>query len=216
MVSRWTISFKAPLGDSKGVRIGEDAIAIGNPLGLTFQRTVTAGIISAVNRTIEIEEGILMEDLIQTDASINPGNSGGPLVNINGEVIAVNTVKVSTAEGIGFAVPINIVKPVIKSIIDTGDFKAPVMGIKGLDRELASLYNYKVTEGIYIIEAPPQGPAGRAGIKEGDIIPAINNKTINTLLELKEELYNAGIGGTITVRYKTQLETIREVTITLE
>lgn len=206
----------ASLGDSRKVKIGEDAIAIGNPLGLTFQRTVTAGIISAVNRTVEIEKGVFMEDLIQTDASINPGNSGGPLVNIGGEVIAVNTVKVSTAEGIGFAVPINIVKPVIESIKRTGTFTAPVIGIKGFDKELASFYNYKVDAGIYIIETVPGSPAANAGIREGDVILSINNKNTNTLIELKEALYTAGVGSTVTVRYKSQLGAIKDVNVTLE
>lgn len=206
----------AALGDSRKVKIGEDAIAIGNPLGLTFQRTVTAGIISAVNRTVEIEKGVFMEDLIQTDASINPGNSGGPLVNINGEVIAVNTVKVSTAEGIGFAVPINIAKPIINSIIKTGDFITPVIGIKGFDRELAFFYNYKIDKGIYIIEVLPESPAYAAGLREGDVIMSLDNRDINTLLELKETLYGIGVGGSVKMKYKTPLGTIKEADVTLE
>lgn len=205
----------AALGDSKNVRIGENAIAIGNPLGLTFQRTVTAGIISAVNRTVELEDGVLMEDLIQTDASINPGNSGGPLVNIEGNVIGINTVKVSTAEGIGFSIPINIVKPVIKSVISTGKFTPPVLGIKGFDRELAFYYNYKIDGGIYVFEVVTGSPADISGIKQGDVILSINNKTINTLLELKEILFTAGTGSTIRVRYKTQLGDIKDVDVKL-
>ncbi|WP_242847841.1 S1C family serine protease [Fervidicella metallireducens] len=147
----------AQLADSSLVKIGQQAIAVGNPLGLKFQRTVTSGIVSAVNRTISLDTDIFMEDLIQTDASINPGNSGGPLVNIKGEVIGVNTVKVSTAEGIGFAVPINIIKPVLRSIKSTGSFVTPVMGIKGFDKELAGYFNYKIKEGIYIYESVVNG-----------------------------------------------------------
>ncbi|WDC85692.1 trypsin-like peptidase domain-containing protein [Caloramator sp. mosi_1] len=142
----------ARLGDSKNVKIGEPVIAIGNPLGLTFQRTVTAGIVSALNRTIENSEGVFMEDLIQTDASINPGNSGGPLVNTKGEVIGINTVKVTTAEGIGFAVPINIVKPIINSIKATGKFETPSLGIKGFDKNLAGYYDFKIEKGIYVYD----------------------------------------------------------------
>ena len=116
------------LGDASVLEVGEPAIAIGNPFGLEFQRSVTSGIISALNRTISIETeaGLnYMEDLIQTDASINPGNSGGPLLNSRGEVIGINTVKVSSAEGIGFAIPINISKPIVEKLVGTGEFKEP-------------------------------------------------------------------------------------------
>ena len=105
------------LGDSDSLKIGQKAYAIGNPIGVEFQRTVTQGIISGINRTVKIDDEngtTYMEDLIQTDATINPGNSGGPLINMQGEVIGVNSVKISEAEGIGFAIPINIVKPIIK------------------------------------------------------------------------------------------------------
>ena len=107
----------AKLGDSDNVRVGETVYAIGNPIGFEFQRTVTSGIISAVNRTVRIDEegkSTYMEDLIQTDATINPGNSGGPLINADGLIIGINSVKITTAEGIGFATPINIIKPIIE------------------------------------------------------------------------------------------------------
>jgi serine protease Do len=110
----------APLGDSETLTVGDTAIAIGNPLGLTFQRTVTSGIISATNRTVGETGGPLLEGLIQTDASINPGNSGGPLININGEVIGINTIKVTSAEGMGLAIPINIAKPILNNILEKG------------------------------------------------------------------------------------------------
>ena len=114
------------LGDSKEIRVGETVYAIGNPIGFEFRRTVTSGIISAKNRTIKIEESeqaSYMTDLIQTDATINPGNSGGPLITANGEMIGINTVKISSAEGIGFAIPIDIVKPIIESFKNTGTFE---------------------------------------------------------------------------------------------
>ncbi len=113
------------LGNSDKIRVGEKVYAIGNPIGFEFQRTVTSGIISAVDRTIKIEENdkvSYMEDLIQTDATINPGNSGGPLINPDGEVIGINSVKIDSAEAIGFAIPINIVKPIIESYIKTRRF----------------------------------------------------------------------------------------------
>ena len=116
----------ANLGDSNNIKIGESVYAIGNPIGYEFQRTVTSGIISGKDRKIKLEEKgheVYMEDLIQTDATINPGNSGGPLINNSGEVIGINTVKITSAEGIGFAIPINIIKPIIKSYEETGNFE---------------------------------------------------------------------------------------------
>lgn len=117
----------ANMGDSDNLRIGEKAIAIGNPLGFDFQGTLTSGVISGLNRSIEVN-GIYMEDLIQTDASINSGNSGGPLMNGKGEVIGINTVKVESAEGIGFAIPINQIKPIIDKVVNTGEFIEPYLG----------------------------------------------------------------------------------------
>ena len=111
------------LGDSDDVYLGQNVYAIGNPIGIEFQRTVTKGIISGIDRTIKLTENeSYMEDFIQTDATINQGNSGGPLVNKNGELIGINTVKITEAEGIGFAVPINIVKPILETFIKTGRF----------------------------------------------------------------------------------------------
>jgi S1-C subfamily serine protease len=205
----------AILGDSDSVKVGETAIAIGNPLGLKFQRTVTAGIISALNRTIEVEEGVYMEDLIQTDASINPGNSGGPLVNINGEVVGINTVKVTSAEGIGFAIPINIVTPVLESLKQKGSFVTPMIGIKGFDKQIAEYYNYSVDTGIYIYEVIKNSPAAMQGIKEGDTIVSVNGITVNTLMDMREALYKAGVGNTVKLQIKTALGTFNEVDVEL-
>lgn len=206
----------AELGDSQGIRVGEQAIAIGNPLGLTFQRTVTAGIISAVNRTIEVQGGNFMEGLIQTDASINPGNSGGPLINANGQVVGVNTVKVLTAEAMGFAVPINIAKPVISKIVRDGKFATPTMGIQGLDKELSKAYGFKATEGVHVYDCKDGGCAQKAGIKKGDTILAVNGKTINTACQLKEELYAVGPGKNIKLRVKDTSGKEKNVSFTLE
>lgn len=204
----------ATLGDSKLVKIGETAVAIGNPLGLKFERTVTAGIISALNRTIEVSEGNFMEDLIQTDASINPGNSGGPLINTRGEVVGINTVKVTSAEGIGFAIPINIVKPIINKIKTNGSFKTPVIGIKGFDKEVASYYGYSLDSGIYVYNVASSGLAAKAGIKEGDVISAVNGNPVNTILDLKEVLYGNG-SDPVKLTIKDVLGTQRTVEISL-
>lgn len=191
------------LGDSDEVLIGETAVAIGNPLGLKFQRSVTAGIISAINRSIEVDKGVFMEDLIQTDASINPGNSGGPLININGEVIGINTVKVKSAEGIGFAAPVNIVKPIIKSIKENGEFRTPIIGIVGLDKNMIGYDGKAFNRGIYIYEVGKNTPAYRGGLKRGDIILSINNIEVNTIVKMKEIFYNQGVGSTVNISVQT-------------
>ncbi|KHD37763.1 peptidase S1 [Clostridium acetobutylicum] len=191
------------LGDSSKVDIGETAIAIGNPLGLNFQRTVTSGIVSAVNRTVEAGEGVFMEDLIQTDASINPGNSGGPLIDANGNVIGVNSAKITSAEGIGFAVPINIVKPVLKSLKTTGQFKTPVIGIIGLDKSMNGYLNLNFEKGIYVYNISPNSGAAAAGINKGDIILSVNGKNINTMNELRESIYTIGANNTVNLKLKT-------------
>jgi S1-C subfamily serine protease len=205
----------AVLGNSKAVKIGDTAIAIGNPLGLKFQRSVTSGIISALNRTVQMSQNAFMEDLIQTDASINPGNSGGPLININGEVIGINTVKVATAEGMGFAIPINMAKPIIRSIKATGKFVEPGLGIKGLDMAMADYYDYKVERGVYVNYCDPAGPGYKAGIRQGDRIISINGTSINTLLDLKENLYSIGIGGTANITLDTPTGNNKLVKLTL-
>lgn len=132
------------LGDSESLKLGEPLYAIGNPIGVEFQRTVTAGIVSGLNRTIKIEDEYgknYMENLIQTDATINAGNSGGPLINKSGEVIGINTIKVTNAEKIGFAIPINTIKPIIQSFITTGKFEEAYLGIFAYDKEAVSYLN---------------------------------------------------------------------------
>ena len=208
----------ATLGDSDGVLVGETAIAIGNPLGLRFQRTVTAGIISALNRSLATQDGGILEDLIQTDASINPGNSGGPLLNEKGEVIGINTAKVTTAEGLGFAIPINIVKPVIKQIIETGKFVPTYMGIVPFDKEIAGYIEENLPEiqkGIYVYDLDTNGPAYQAGIRKGDIITHIDGVEVNTNTKLKTILYGHKPGDVIKVRFVTQGNLAKEANVRL-
>lgn len=205
----------APLGDSKGLLVGEDAIAIGNPLGLSFQRTVTAGIVSALNRTV-VDTDIFMEDLIQTDASINNGNSGGPLINIKGEVIGINTIKVPNAEGMGFAIPINIIKPVVNSIKGKGTFTTPIIGIKGIDKEMNGYQNIQVKKGILINEVLSNGPAQKAGLAKGDTILEASGKAINTMVELKEEIFTVGVNNQITLKVQTASGQEKQVSVKLE
>lgn len=183
----------ASLGDSDKISIGETAIAIGNPLGTQFERSVTQGIISGVDRSIAINQGDIMEDLIQTDAAINPGNSGGPLLNSKGEVIGINTVKAS-AEGLGFAIPINIAKPILAQIIETGTFAKNYIGISAIDREMASYYgsqlgDLKVTKGLYIDNVAANSAAEKAGLQKADVITKINGVEVNTMVRFKSILY---------------------------
>ena len=184
------------LGDSDKIRVGESVYAIGNPIGFEFRRTVTSGIISAKNRSIKIEEDdqlSYMTDLIQTDATINPGNSGGPLIYPNGDVIGINTVKISSAEGIGFAVPINIVKPVIDSFRENGKFEEAVLGIYAYDKEvipyLNSNYRINFDKGIYVAQITKNGPADNTALREGDIINNIDGIELNTMNALRQYIY---------------------------
>ncbi|MGE5327974.1 MAG: S1C family serine protease [Deltaproteobacteria bacterium] len=196
----------AKLGDSGMLRVGEPAIAVGNPLGLQFQKTVTSGIVSALNRTVEIstEQGInYMEDLIQTDASINPGNSGGPLMNSKGEVIGINTIKVTAAEGIGFAIPINIAKPIVNSFINKGKFEESYLGVFAYDREIIPYIqpDLKIDNGVYVSKVDFGSPAAAKGIRVGDIITKVDNTNIRTMMDLRCSLYNKSPNDTVRVDF---------------
>lgn len=208
-----------PIGDANKLQVGELAIAIGNPLGLQLQRTVTSGIISALNRTISIdtEQGTnYMEGLVQTDASINPGNSGGPLLNSRGQVVGINTVKVATAEGIGFAIPINVAIPIIEKYKDTGTFREAYMGIFAYDREAIPYLeqDLNLDNGIYVVNVDKGGPAAKAGIKEGCIILKVDGKTINTMMELRCLIYSKNPGDVINITH-IERKTGKTVTIPL-
>ncbi|WP_094546154.1 S1C family serine protease [Petroclostridium xylanilyticum] len=210
----------AVLGDADQLKVGETAVAIGNPLGLQFQRTVTAGIISAVNRTIRVATDgreNFMEGLIQTDASINPGNSGGPLINSRGEVIGINTIKVASAEGMGFAIPINITKPVITSFLEKGSYSTPYMGLFAYDRVVAEYVNQEmnIQKGVYVAQIDVNSPVYRAGIRSGDIITHMDDVEVNTMMQLREAMFKCGPGSNCTLRFIRDGR-VREVSFTLE
>ena len=193
------------LGDSSKIRVGETVYAIGNPIGYEFRRTVTSGIVSAKNRTIKIDENeksSYMTDLIQTDATINPGNSGGPLIYPNGDIIGINTVKISSAEGIGFAIPINVVKGVIESFKNTGSFEQTTIGIYAYDKDVIPYLNSNInfSEGIYIAELTKNGPAESAGLKQGDIITEIDSKKLSTMNDLREYIYTKKVGDIVNLQ----------------
>ena len=197
----------AKLGDSSKVKTGQTVYAIGNPIGYEFQRTVTSGIISAESRTLNFKENntdILMTDLIQTDADINPGNSGGPLINTKGEVIGINSLKIDSAEGIGFAVPINIIKPIIEKFDKTGKFEEPTIGISGYDKNVIPYLDkdISITSGVYVENIVKGSPAEQKGILKGDIILKIDDKEINTMNELKEYVYSKYPGDEVNLSIK--------------
>ena len=210
------------LGDSSALRVGQRAIAVGNPFG--FEQTMTTGIISALGRVVRQESGFSLPQLIQTDAAINPGNSGGPLLNARGEVIGVNTLIFSnsgSSSGIGFAVPVNTVKRVVPSLIATGRYDDPWLGISGLSITpvVAEVLDLPVEQGILVQEVVAGGPADRAGLRGndqqveidgapvptgGDIIVAIDGVELGDMDDLIVYLAETTVGQTVT------LEILRE------
>lgn len=165
------------MGDSSNLMIGETVIAIGNPFG--FSNTVTTGVISATNRSVRTED-MVYHDFIQTDASINPGNSGGPLLNINGELIGINTAIYAKAQGIGFAIPINTAKRIVSDLIRYGEVIPAWIGItvQDIDPDLARYLKASAIKGVLVKKAEKSGPASKGGIREGDIILSINTRDI--------------------------------------
>ena len=176
------------LGDSDSLRVGQIVLAIGNPFGLTGGPTVTTGIISSLNRNIEFEEGIL--ELVQTDAAINPGNSGGPLVNTNGEVIAINTAKIPYAHGIGFAVPVNTAKTILQELIQYGKVNRPWLGVSTINitNRIARYYRLPTNEGALVVKVEEYSPAADAGIRAGDIIEEVDEKRVEEIIDLSSRI----------------------------
>lgn len=195
------------LGDSDTIYLGQDVFAIGNPIGYEFQRTVTKGIVSGINRTLKIEDGensSYMEDLIQTDATINEGNSGGPLINMQGQVIGITSIKISDAESIGFAVPSNIVKPIIERLIKDEKFEETYLGIYGYDKEVINYLDEKldIETGIYVAKIMADSPLLTAGVKQKDIILKIDEQQINKMNDLKRYIYSKKPGDKVKLTIK--------------
>ena len=210
----------AKLGDSTINKIGQTVYAIGNPIGYEFRRTITSGIISALNRTVKINENnetSYMSNLIQTDATINPGNSGGPLINVNGEVIGINSVKITSADGMGFAIPINVIKPIINSFNEKESFDEAYIGIAVYDKQIAQYLNLndRLLNGIYVCSITTNGPASKTELKEKDIIESIDGNKIYTTNELREYIYSKLPGDTIVLNIKRG-KISKEINIVLE
>jgi S1-C subfamily serine protease len=185
----------ASLGNSDALRVGEWAIAIGNPFGL--DQTVTVGVVSAVGRS---EVGIATyENFIQTDASINPGNSGGPLVNLRGEVIGINTAIVATGQGIGFAIPANMVKRVTAQLIDRGKVTRGWIGVsmQPVTAELAEALGVKGTRGAVVARIHPKSPAEEAGLAQNDVIVSFDGTAVDDYHHLQRLTADAEVGKTV-------------------
>ncbi len=208
----------AELGNSDQIVIGEPVVAIGNPYG--FDHTVTAGVVSALNRSISTDErdGVVLENLIQTDAPINPGNSGGALVTTDGKVVGINTAIIQGAQGIGFAIPINVARNVANEIIQYGKVKRPYLGVSEVvvvSRNIALRYGLAVDSGIYISSVVRGSPADRAGLGRGDIIIAINGAQVATADDVRRCVLKSSIGDKMTFTVVGTNRRQRDVVVTL-
>ena len=202
-------------GQSNLLRPGDWVFTIGNALGLKGGPSVTFGIVSGVDRTVQTERGDLY-DMIQTDAAINQGNSGGPLVNDKGEVIGINTAVYSGAQGIGFSVSSKVAQPVIDSLIKDGKVTRPLIGLRGIDatNTIANRYDLGISEGIFITHVSSNGPADEANLKVGDVITAIDGIATPTMSEFLPLLWSYDVGNTITVTYISEKSPfITEITL---
>lgn len=207
------------LGDSGDIRVGDSVVAIGNALG-QLQNTVTSGIISGYGRDVTAgtqSDQENLANLLQTDAAINEGNSGGPLVNSNGEVVAINTAVAGNAQNIGFAIPINDVKGIIKTVLKTGEIKRPFLGIRyvSVNKDIADKYKLGVDNGAYLIKTDggpavlPGSPAEKAGLKQGDVVIKVNGKSIDDRNSLTSLIGQYSVGDEVELTIKRGKDTER-------
>jgi S1-C subfamily serine protease len=200
----------AAFGDSEKLKVGQPVLAIGNPLGLAGGPTVTSGVVSSLRRNVQLrrENGIRV---IQTDAAVNPGNSGGPLVDLEGKVVAINTVTIPYAEGIGFAIPINDALHVAREILEHGRVLRPWLGIVGydVDRRVVHYYGLTATRGIFVVEVSSGSPAEAAGIRTGDVLVSLGERRLDALSDLVETLKERKIGETTEVEVERASQRIR-------
>ena len=184
------------LGDSQAIRVGQLVIAIGNPLG--FSATVTAGVVSALGRSLRSRSGRLMDDIIQTDAALNPGNSGGPLVNSRGEVIGVNTAIISGAQGLCFAIAANTAQFVVGRLIRDGRIRRSYIGVAGqnapIARQIVRFYGLAVATGVLVATIEPNSPASKSRLSEGDMIIALDGRDVSSIDQLHRLLTEERIG----------------------
>lgn len=180
----------AKLGDSSALQIGQFVIAIGNPLG--YQHTVTAGVVSALGRTLRTQSGMLVDNVIQSDAALNPGNSGGPMINTDGEVVGVNTAIIQGAQGLSFSVDINTAKDIASEIIANGKVFKAYIGASlqevPVNQKIRRHYHIANEKGLFVVSIEPDSPASRSQLTEGDIIVNFNGKPVGNLHALFKEL----------------------------
>ncbi|WP_424356972.1 S1C family serine protease [Methanocella sp. MCL-LM] len=192
---------EAKLGISETVRVGQTAIAFGNPFGFLLRGpTVTVGVISALHRTIQAEQGVF-EDLMQTDAHINPGNSGGPLVNSTGEIIGVNSANIPFAQGIGFSIPVDVARRIAQELIQHGRIVRPWLGILGVgvNPQISQYYDLPSDKGILVTRVFNNSPAEEAGISAGDLILSTNQKDVSDMDQLTKEVRAKKVGDHVTM-----------------
>lgn len=208
----------AKFANSDEIMVGEPVVAIGNPMGLEFQGTITVGVVSALNRSIDIDYTDRKLNLIQTDAAISPGNSGGALVNYDSEVIGINSAKLAkeAVEGIAFAIPSNTVQSIIKELMEKGYVSRPYLGVTIFDKPTAARYGYQlnISKGVYVFQVALDSPAGRSGLQRGDIILKIDNKEVNSVADIRLDIAGRKIGDKVILlldRDGTELAT--EVTL---
>jgi len=190
----------ARLGVSKELRVGQRVYAIGNPFGLVGGPTVTSGVISALDRSIQARNASFT-GLVQTDAAINPGNSGGPLVDTDGRVVAINTAVIPYAQGIGFAIPIDTVKECVDQIKQYGTVTSPWVSIYGVTMtpQVARYYNLKTDRGVLVTNVVPRSPAQKSGVTPGDVIVSINDSPVTTIQDLKAEIDKKRVGDGVSL-----------------
>jgi serine protease Do len=195
----------AEFGDSDRLKVGQPVLAIGNPLGLPGGPTVTSGVVSSLHRSIRLGDGYGLQ-VIQTDAAVNPGSSGGPLIDLQGRVIALNAATIPYAEGIGFAVPINVARDIAAQIIAHGKAQRPWLGVVGydVDRRIAHYYQLPVSQGVFLVELSEGGPAGAAGLQVGDVLTSLDGRPLTEVSDLVEALREKKIGETVEIGYERQ------------
>jgi len=194
-----------PIGSSDDLAVGQDILAVGTPLSLSLTHTFTKGIVSALNRTLKVDgsegEGY-MQNLIQHDASLNPGNSGGPLLNSMGEVVGINTLKITSGEGIGFAIPSKSFGSLLNSFVENINYKIPYLGVYGYDSEIANYYDKTISEsGFYVIDVASSSPLKSCGVKSSSVITSLNGREIKNTLDLKNELYKLDAYDTVYIEF---------------
>jgi len=201
------------LGSSDELNVGEDVLAVGTPLSLSLTHTFTKGIVSALDRTLKVStyqgEGY-MQNLIQHDASLNPGNSGGPLLNMYGEVVGINTLKIASGEGIGFAIPTKSFESLLESYVSNINYQIPYLGLYGYDSEIANYYNMSdLSDGFFVLSVSDDSPLKQCGVIPECVITEFNGKEIKNTLDLKDELYSLNSSDTVYVKFNFKGESYK-------